>query len=1106
MSLYWKPFVFIIMLGAAAGAVAAPWKAVPEDDGSFRIGEQQFRLCHYNPRWQGSEQSARTISATFRQKTAERFQLEAQWKLADGKTVPLREEIRQEPGGTFHYRASISVPEPVPTATLILTTHFPCDTPNLAIHVDGKTISLPAKYQRLSLFGGPARRLELFWEGGSCRFDGDFQVIVQDNRRYKSNGFSVRIFRDPLNTPVKTWELSFRGTPDHPITPAELKTFPVRLTVANRAFRDEQPGDGKGGWTDQGPENDLRAFELAPRKFRNVAFDIPASGNGCLVLSGRRPDSLREAELPVSVPPEYARNLYLLHAAAWTGTTSDKTVATIRIGYADGSTQELKVVDGRDVGNWWGPLPLQNAAVAWETDNARTKVGLYLSCFRLDRPDPVKLTFLNSSGQVWLLAGISFGNGGLRLAPGPEDKVTLRAGKEYLPLAPFERIAAGSPLDLSSTLEAPAGKFGRVICTPSGAFGFEKRPGKTIRFLGINLVKHCNYLDKAEVDRLVDYLAVNGYNSVRFHHFENGLLDPKAENSTTFDPARLDQLDYLFARLKERGIYCCLDLYASRAIRPGDKVEEIPAFRGYELKMLLSISPSAMRTWKAFVRQLLTHRNPYTGLTWGEDPALYSFNLINEQTLVVEWNRLYPELAPLFEKRYVQYLKERGLDTPERIKARNGEFIRFLNELEGARMDEQIRFLREELGVRTLITDHNYVNKFTMQPLRERLDFVDNHQYWDHPEFVEQRWRLPNRYHQRSALARMAEFPRAMMPTRIFGKPFTVTEYNYCNPNRFRREAGPLAGAWAGFQEWNGLYRFAWSHARPQPAGKGRAPAGFDIANDPQELLSERIVHALFVRGDVAPGREAIAFTVDDALISKLPNLDRGTTDYPTDFNRLGLFHRIGTLTAGKQVPGVQALPVGDWYRGLSQTERAEIRQAADEKRAVTDTGEIEIDGKSGHFRCLTPRSEVLVLPGGDAAGRLLRVSGATVAQTVALISKEKQPITAGGDLLLFQLTRTGNTGMRFRDRKERILESWGTLPVLLQRGSAQIEIGTLPPGAWHVVALSPDGTERGTVPSEFTGGKLRFTAANDAFPQGVMAYFITRKQPNNVVPQKQEQ
>ena len=148
----------------------------------------------------------------------------------------------------------------------------------------------------------------------------------------------------------------------------------------------------------------------------------------------------------------------------------------------------------------------------------------------------------------------------------------------------------------------------------------------------------------------------------------------------------------------------------------------------------------------------------------------------------------------------------------------------------------------------------------------------------------------------------------------------------------------------------------------------------------------------------------------------------------------------------------------------------------------------------------------MLVLPGGDSAGKQLRVSGATVAQTVALLSKETQPITAGGDLLLFQLTRTGNTGMRFRDRKERILESWGTLPVLLQRGSAQIEIGPLPPGAWRVVALSPDGTERGTVPSKFSGQTLRFTAANDAFPQGVMAYFITRKPQDNAVSQKQEQ
>ncbi len=1087
-----RSFALFAALSCLPALSAGMPEAVPEKDGSFRIGGQLFQLCHYAPGWQGSPQSPQTVAAKVRETTPERFRLEGEWKLADGRTVPLREEIVPEKDGSFHYRASIPVSEPVPTATLVLTATFPRDTPELEIAVDGRPVELPAEFRQLSLFGGPARQLELFWGDDGCTFEGDFQVIVQDNRRYGSDSFSIRIFNTALNTPVRMWELALRGTPGRPAAPEKLRSFPVRLTAANRAFRDDRAGDGGGGWTDQGPENDLRAFESAPRKFRNVAFDIPASGDGCLALSGRGADLPGEAEQPVAVPPEYARFLYLLHSAAWTGAPGEP-LAEIRVDYADGSGQELTVANGRDAGNWWEPAPLQNGAVAWSAENPRAEVGLYLSKYRLDRSDPVKLSFRNRSGQVWLLAGLSFGDRGIRIAPTPEEKVTLRAGKEYLPLEFSGRIAPGSPLDLSGTLEAPAGKFGRVVCTPAGEFGFEKDPGRTIRFLGVNLVGDCNYLDKAEADRLVDALAANGYNSVRFHHFENGLLDPEAADSTTFDPVRLDQLDYLFAKLRERGIYSCLDLYASRKIKPGDKVEELPAFKGYELKMLLSVSPSAMRTWKEFARKLLTHRNPYTGLTWGEDPALYSFNLVNEQTLVVEWNRLFPELAPLFEKRYAEHLKERGVYTPERAKARNGEFIRFLNDLEAARMDEQIRFLRDELKVPAQITDHNYVNKFTMQPLRDKLDFVDNHQYWDHPEFVGRRWALPTRYHQRSALGRMAEFPRVMMPTRIFGKPFTVTEYNYCNPNKFRHEFGPLAGAWAAFQNWNGLYRFAWSHARPQPEGERRQPAGFDVANDPQEWLAERIVHALFLRGDVAPGREAVAFTVNDALIGKLPDLNWGTTDYPTDFNRLGLFRRIGTLTAGKQVAGVRTLPAGEWQRGLSDPERAAIRAAAERKTVVSDTGEIEIDGSAGTFRCLTDRSEVLVLPGGDLAGKSLRVSGGTVPQTIALLAKEKQPIADGGELLLFQLTRGGNTGMRFRDRREKILESWGSLPVLLRRGSARIEIGPLPPGDWRVTALTADGLERGAVPAEFNGRTLRFIAANDAFPGGVMAYRITR-------------
>lgn len=53
-----------------------------------------------------------------------------------------------------------------------------------------------------------------------------------------------------------------------------------------------------------------------------------------------------------------------------------------------------------------------------------------------------------------------------------------------------------------------------------------------------------------------------------------------------------------------------------------------PVRAGY--KALVPSLDSAVTNWQAFARNLLTHRNPYNGLTWAQDPILIGICPLNE--------------------------------------------------------------------------------------------------------------------------------------------------------------------------------------------------------------------------------------------------------------------------------------------------------------------------------------------------------------------------------------------------------------------------------------------------------------------------------------------
>ena len=395
-----------------------------------------------------------------------------------------------------------------------------------------------------------------------------------------------------------------------------------------------------------------------------------------------------------------------------------------------------------------------------------------------------------------------------------DSATTIVAGAEWVPLNLELDIEPLSALDFSTLglQDPPAGKYGRLICRPDGQFAFEKQLDKAQRFYGVNLCFSALFLPHDQSDKLAAGLQRLGYNAIRVHHYEGELISGQA-NSTTLNPEKLDQLDYFLAACSRRGIYITTDLFVSRPVpyrdcgidKPG--VIEMDTF-----KIMVPVVPAAWENWKAFSKALLTHRNPYTKLRYADDPAIAWLSMINEGMFgnfldcvrtVPEWTaawnkwlaKRYPWRSQLLEA-WGKELKD-GEDPilgtvglPGQVLqagARQSACLEFFAEQDREMVVKMKSFLKDECESRSLVTNSNaWTNFVCTQNGRGVYDYVDDHFYIDHPEFLGQPWRLPSRCSNRSPIAEGAAGGRTTAFTRLFGKPFTITEFNYAGPGRFR--------------------------------------------------------------------------------------------------------------------------------------------------------------------------------------------------------------------------------------------------------------------------------------------------------------------------------
>ncbi len=864
--------------------------------------------------------------------------------------------------------------------------------------------------------------------------------------------------------------------------------------AANVGFADEVADDGKGGWTDQGPENDLRSFPAKDGVFGNIAFKVidPARNGGRSVLAFANPERsyfLREAV--AEGKGNRFDYLYLLHAGAW---CRGGAMGTIRVDYEDGSHDLLAVDDRRDVANWWGGIEsFSNATLVWRSQNRSSLVGLYLSRFRVKNRPIQKLTFTTADRAVWLVVAAAGVTGEPPFPRGSDIEVpwVIEEGKEWKAFTFSKNRAAGSAIDFSGYLDAPAGKYGRVI-VKDGRFVFEKRPEKAVRFLGGNICFDSNYLEHAETDILVDRVAKAGYNAIRLHHFDNELIKPGA-TTPEFDPERLDRLFYLIARAKERGLYVTIDLYISR-LTGFSQAQKDP----FDVKSRLLFQPEMRENLKEYSRKLLTTVNPHTGLALKDDPALITIGLINEDPLATHHEQLrYPNSNPerqaLIEPVWKEWCARHRHDP---AKVDKETYLRFLLDRHIAVFEEFKTYLTG-IGVTAPLSDISAGTAFALAVPRARFDYVDLHFYFDHPSFPGEFFKMPFQNHNRSAVKDGFQNLFNCGGFRVEGKPFTVTEFNFCVPNVSRGEGGPAVGAFAAFQEWDGLFRFQYHgysrKYKQQPLADGGHLGSFGVDNDPIQGLSELITNLFYLRGDVAPGRDTAVLAIPEKAW-EVPGaaacFDWNTLKQsllPDAYLRAGLVRRIGLAVR----------PDASGPTGIAEVlKTGKFLAAADnaKERYTSSTGEIVTDVEKGTFRVVTPRSEALVIPGSSLEGKRLKVSGNTVFSTIFAGSLDAQPLEKSRRVLVLHLTDVKATGQKWGAVRDQLrMYNWGNFsPYLVRRGNAKITLD-LEPGEYIIRTLSVDGT----VLSESTSpAPVTFTAATDSGPSmaAVFAYEILRK------------
>lgn len=636
------------------------------------------------------------------------------------------------------------------------------------------------------------------------------------------------------------------------------------------------------------------------------------------------------------------------------------------------------------------------------------------------------------------------------------------------------------PIDISFIFknECPAGKHG-FLKTKGRDLVFED--GTKATFWGTNFNGAGCFPEHDYAEVLAARLEKIGINLVRFHQLDSEWHTPnlfaftkgKRFNCSSFDEKSLDRLDYLIYCLKKHGIYCYMDMFTYRKFKSEEGVENAAGLPD-AAKPYCIYSEHLIELQKDLCKRLWTHVNPYTELSYADDPVFVLAEIVNESDLFSKFNKITVEPYKTdFLQKFDAWLKEKNIDKSaadfDLEDYDNETLIDFKIDLQEKYYKTMVKCMRD-CGVKIPINGSNWTTSPAHLKTQRVTDFYDSHPYLYDWCWGEYEWRCPNHIisgERDSYLALTALSTAADMPT-------FVSEWDAPWPSEFRAESAIYNAAVGMFQGWSGFaihtYSYSTKLERMNMLGRelsatkvGNVPyrnGMFSAWNDPAKF--GLFYHAALItrRGDVSPAKNTLTlkhtnkakYDIEPANI----NLEKSAIVYDTS-----------EFTATEPV-------------------------VKDEKACdvMSDTKELYRNWEKNYGYVNTPKTKCaygFLCKNGKLNLDGVNIDCKTDFATIALSSLSDEDICSSDNILLTAVGRAHNTDSKFEGE---LMLDIGKPPVLIEVIEADIEIETNVEGL-KVWAISAEGYYIGTAPAVYEDNKLKFTIGTDT---RTMYYLIVKE------------